>query len=508
MSTTVYTIELENNKYYVGRSNSPEKRILSHFCDNGSEWTKLHKPIKVISKVKGDNFDEEKYTLIAMDKYGIDNVRGGSYCKVILTQGEKDKALQTIHSVSDKCYKCGNTGHFSKECVILKTTKECCNKCGWNLTKHDNGNDKGTCCKKCGWSITTDNPNVIGDKCKDCDGDGVYDNGENCKKCLGSGIINYNPYYGYCLECNCINCGNKHNNCKCKDKISDKNLLSFLFKNPIEFDKYIRTRLGQTVFTHKSEHLRFKYDATDKSEILNNKKIIELFNHFYNKYCVIIHTRKGHIWVYKVLINDYKKYGDLYFSECYYNNLPKNLPGALLIDNDCSGGTVNIVLQIIYSINGFDIPEFKNVMINLPENPLIIQRMLNKPLKLEKYIRVKLGQTIFEHGQHHLRLNYHAIDPNDIKHNKNIIKLFDLGYNIVIHTYKGNITVYNIYDDSEYDKFWNYNMLCPWLNKGNIVLDERGGDNIIIDNEASCGTVCDILKIIYMINQMDVPKHI
>ena len=114
--TTIYTLELEEGKYYIGRSNKPNKRILNHFNENGSEWTKLYKPIRIISQIKGDEFDEEKYTLIAMDKYGVDNVRGGSYCKTHFSQYEREKAQQTINSIMDKCYKCGEKGHFSKEC--------------------------------------------------------------------------------------------------------------------------------------------------------------------------------------------------------------------------------------------------------------------------------------------------------------------------------------------------------------------------------------------------------
>ncbi len=116
MYTTIYIIGLENNKFYVGRTNIPKQRILDHFNENGSEWTKLHKPIRVISQIKGDNIDEEKYTLLSMKKYGIDNVRGGAFCKLTLTQPEITVINQILLSIDDKCYKCGLFGHFVKDC--------------------------------------------------------------------------------------------------------------------------------------------------------------------------------------------------------------------------------------------------------------------------------------------------------------------------------------------------------------------------------------------------------
>ena len=150
--TTIYTLKLEDNKYYIGRSNAPKNRILNHFYENGSEWTKKYKPINVISEIIGEPFDEEKYTLIAMEKYGIDNVRGGSYCKIELSDFEKEKASQTIRSVMDKCYKCGIKGHFAKECNKSIKNKQKPNEkclCGSDIKYkkccYDNKNNTNEC---------------------------------------------------------------------------------------------------------------------------------------------------------------------------------------------------------------------------------------------------------------------------------------------------------------------------------------------------------------------------
>lgn len=45
----IYALQLASNKYYVGKTYRDEmSRVLEHFESNGSEWTKIYKPISIL----------------------------------------------------------------------------------------------------------------------------------------------------------------------------------------------------------------------------------------------------------------------------------------------------------------------------------------------------------------------------------------------------------------------------------------------------------------------------
>lgn len=44
----IYILQLESNKYYIGKTNNPDIRLDSHFNSNGSEWT-LNKPLLILN---------------------------------------------------------------------------------------------------------------------------------------------------------------------------------------------------------------------------------------------------------------------------------------------------------------------------------------------------------------------------------------------------------------------------------------------------------------------------
>ena len=96
---TVYILQLQSGKYYVGKTNNIDFRLADHFEGAASVWTTRYRPIRIEQIIPGcDDFDEDKYTKICMAMYGIENVRGGSYSQLVLTQAVKDLLETNNHS--------------------------------------------------------------------------------------------------------------------------------------------------------------------------------------------------------------------------------------------------------------------------------------------------------------------------------------------------------------------------------------------------------------------------
>ena len=121
----IYILQLEQEKYYVGKTTNPSFRLEKHFTSSGSSWTKKYKPKSVLEIISDcDDYDEDKYTIKYMEKFGIMNVRGGSFCELKLSEENKNTLKQMINGSSDKCYICGKDDHFVKDCKKVSVKKE------------------------------------------------------------------------------------------------------------------------------------------------------------------------------------------------------------------------------------------------------------------------------------------------------------------------------------------------------------------------------------------------
>lgn len=127
----LYVLQLQGGKYYVGKTTDMNRRYEQHKSGKGSSWTSTYRPVKILEvRPVKDEHDENNTTKDLMKKYGIDNVRGGSYTQVVLSK-DLESALQTeLRGVSDACFKCGEKGHFARDCDTEEDVAYECEDCG------------------------------------------------------------------------------------------------------------------------------------------------------------------------------------------------------------------------------------------------------------------------------------------------------------------------------------------------------------------------------------------
>ncbi len=89
---TVYVLQLEKGKFYVGYTARKDgERFTEHYSGKGAEWTKKYSVLQVIEIFEDAIPDFETIiTLEYMRKYGWWNVRGGPWCQVNLSRPPKE----------------------------------------------------------------------------------------------------------------------------------------------------------------------------------------------------------------------------------------------------------------------------------------------------------------------------------------------------------------------------------------------------------------------------------
>lgn len=110
-----------NNKYYVGKTDDVLRRFQEHLSGNGSEWTKKWKPLNIFDSKPNKDFLELATTLNYMKKYGIENVRGAEYSRLVLTKEQNKEIIRHINHEKDLCFRCGQSDHYIKNCQKKET---------------------------------------------------------------------------------------------------------------------------------------------------------------------------------------------------------------------------------------------------------------------------------------------------------------------------------------------------------------------------------------------------
>ena len=170
----IYVLQLEQRKYYIGKTNNPTFRLENHFNSNGSAWSKKFRPTKVVELIPDcDDYDEDKYTKKYMAKYGIENVRGGSYVQLELSEFHTEALKMEIWAANDRCTQCGRHGHFVKDCYAKTDISG--NRIEYEESSDDECEEEESSDKECEWC------------CEYCDrtfttafGAGVHE--KSCKK--------------------------------------------------------------------------------------------------------------------------------------------------------------------------------------------------------------------------------------------------------------------------------------------------------------------------------------
>jgi hypothetical protein len=104
--TSIYVLLLNENKYFISKMEKEQISMLvankynnlTQIFDNGIEWLTTYPIIDTMNIVGSDNIDVDSIVKYHMVTYGIDNVRGGKYHKMILDDDLLDELKNNLQN--------------------------------------------------------------------------------------------------------------------------------------------------------------------------------------------------------------------------------------------------------------------------------------------------------------------------------------------------------------------------------------------------------------------------
>lgn len=133
----LYILKCAGGKYYVGKTDNVDARLANHMSGKGSAWTAKYAPIEVMeTRPITSPYDETNVTKELMKKYGIQNVRGGAYASLELSDEQEDLIRHELRDAGNACFKCGKSGHFANQCKRRSSFSGTC-ECGREFLDFD-----------------------------------------------------------------------------------------------------------------------------------------------------------------------------------------------------------------------------------------------------------------------------------------------------------------------------------------------------------------------------------
>lgn len=95
----LFALKLEDDNYFIGRTSNIKLALLNELNGLGSEWTKIHRPIELLSVTEIKTNDKNNirrlhnsYVVTYMKKYGFQKIRGGDFYKTDV-RNHKNKVI-------------------------------------------------------------------------------------------------------------------------------------------------------------------------------------------------------------------------------------------------------------------------------------------------------------------------------------------------------------------------------------------------------------------------------
>ena len=127
MNLYFYFVHLNNDKYYVllFENNNLTLNNLYNNISPMPDWLLINAPIKVLDRIKyTGNFSLDDYVMLYMNKFGVDNVRGGTFSDVILSPEQKHKINIKMNSMCSKRHEVKNKTCYEIVCNMFTNKKD------------------------------------------------------------------------------------------------------------------------------------------------------------------------------------------------------------------------------------------------------------------------------------------------------------------------------------------------------------------------------------------------